>query len=99
MELQIGKWGNSLAVRLPNALVRQLCVQEGSVLHTEVLGAQTLGISASSPAPTRRELVAARAGLELRDRCGCLTLRVMGSHRIGRDGVDVWVALDFAADR
>jgi antitoxin MazE len=58
MELQIGKWGNSLAVRLPNALVRQLCVQEGSVLHTEVLGAQTLGISASSPAPTRRELVA-----------------------------------------
>lgn len=58
MELQIGKWGNSLAVRLPNALVRQLRVQEGSVLHTEVLGAQTLGISASSPAPTRRELVA-----------------------------------------
>jgi len=58
MELKIGKWGNSLAVRLPNALVRQLCVQEGSVLHTEVLGAQTLGISASSPAPTRRELVA-----------------------------------------
>jgi hypothetical protein len=48
---------------------------------------------------TRRELVAARAGIELRDRCGCLTLRVMGAHRLGRDGVDVWLALDFAADR
>ena len=58
MELQVGKWGNSLAVRLPHALVRQLCVQEGSVLHTEILGAQTLGISALNPAPTRGELVA-----------------------------------------
>jgi hypothetical protein len=48
---------------------------------------------------TRRELVAARAGLELRDRCGCVTLRLMGAHRLGREGVDVWVALDFAADR
>lgn len=45
------------------------------------------------------ELVAARAGVELRDRCGCLTLRVMGAHRLGREGVDVWLALDFAADR
>ena len=58
MELQVGKWGNSLAVRLPNALVRQLCVQEGSLLQTEVLGEQTLGISVSSPAPTRGALVA-----------------------------------------
>ena len=58
MELQIGKWGNSLAVRLPHALVKALCVQEGSVLHTEVLGIQTLGISASSQAPSRGELVA-----------------------------------------
>ncbi len=41
------------------------------------------------------ELVAARAGLELRDRCGCITLRANGAHRIGRDGVDVWLALDF----
>jgi hypothetical protein len=48
---------------------------------------------------THRELVAARAGVELRDRCGCLTLRLMGAHRLGREGVDVWVALDFAADR
>jgi hypothetical protein len=48
---------------------------------------------------THRELVGARGGIALRDRCGCVTLRVNGSHRIGRPGVDVWVALDFAADR
>lgn len=47
---------------------------------------------------THRELVAARAGVELRDKCGCLTLRVMGAHRVGREGVDVWLALDFASD-
>ncbi len=48
---------------------------------------------------TARELVAARGGIELRDRCNCVTLRANGSHRIGRSGVDVWIALDFAADR
>jgi hypothetical protein len=48
---------------------------------------------------SRRELVAARAGIEVRDRCGCLTLRVTGAQRLGREGVDVWLALDFAADR
>lgn len=48
---------------------------------------------------THEELVAARAGVELHDRCGCLTLRVNGAHRIGREGVDVWLALDFAANR
>jgi hypothetical protein len=60
--------------------------------------AVTTSIGADGDA-THRELVAARAGVELRDRCGCLTLRVMGAHRLGRDGVDVWLALDFAADR
>ncbi len=47
----------------------------------------------------RRELVAARAGIELRDRCHCVTLRANGARRIGRSGVDVWIAVDFAADR
>lgn len=46
-----------------------------------------------------QEIVGARVGLELRDRCGCITLRSYGSHRLGRNGVDVWLALDFAADR
>jgi hypothetical protein len=48
---------------------------------------------------TEGELVAARAGVELRDRCGCVTLRLNGARRIGRSGVDVWLALDFAPAR
>ncbi|MBX3201492.1 MAG: hypothetical protein KF894_25370 [Labilithrix sp.] len=56
----------------------------------------SVGVDADA---TNQELVGARAGVELRDRCSCVTLRVNGSHRIGRDGVDVWLALDFAADR
>jgi hypothetical protein len=48
---------------------------------------------------TNRELVAARAGIELRDRCQCVTLRANAAHRIGRSGVDVWLAFDFASNR
>jgi hypothetical protein len=48
---------------------------------------------------TAVELVAARAGFELRDRCNCVTLRVAGSRRLGRDGFDAWLALDFATNR
>jgi hypothetical protein len=58
----------------------------------------TTSVGADADATTQ-ELVAARGGIELRDRCNCVTLRAMGSHRIGRSGVDVWLALDFAADR
>jgi hypothetical protein len=77
-------------------------VQEGTTggagLVVPWARAVTTSIGADGDA-TRRELVAARAGIELRDRCGCFTLRVMGAHRLGREGVDVWLALDFAADR
>jgi hypothetical protein len=39
-------------------------------------------------------LVAARGGLELRDRCGCLRVRLTAAHRLGREGVDAWLAID-----
>ena len=44
MELQVGKWGNSLAVRLPADLARQLRVTEGAALVASVddAGAVTL---------------------------------------------------------
>jgi hypothetical protein len=45
---------------------------------------------------TARLLVAASGGLELRDRCGCLRVRATASHRIGREGVDAWLAIDLA---
>lgn len=44
----------------------------------------------------RRQLVGARAGVEIRDRCRCLVVRTAAAHRIGRDGVDVWITIDLA---
>ncbi|WP_394830952.1 hypothetical protein LVJ94_31035 [Pendulispora rubella] len=41
-------------------------------------------------------LLGARGSIELRDRCECIVLRVTGSHRLGRDGVDVWMTIDLA---
>jgi antitoxin MazE len=38
MELQVNRWGNSLAVRLPQELVRQLGLHEGDKLQAEALG-------------------------------------------------------------
>ena len=46
MELQIGKWGNSLAVRLPAQMVKALNVSEGSTVTAEVLGEQMLRFEA-----------------------------------------------------
>ncbi len=43
---------------------------------------------------TLRALLGARAGLEIRDRCGCFVVRLSGSQRLGRDGTDVWLAVD-----
>lgn len=36
MRLQIGKWGNSLAVRLPAALLQKIFVKEGDALEAEI---------------------------------------------------------------
>lgn len=41
-----------------------------------------------------KTLLGARASIDLRDGCGCVTLRLFGSQRLGRDGVDVWLALE-----
>jgi len=43
---------------------------------------------------TTSRLVAATASIELRDPCGCLVVRATGAHRIGREGVDVWLTVD-----
>ncbi len=39
-------------------------------------------------------LVAAAGALELHDPCGCVVVRASAAHRIGREGVDVWVSVD-----
>lgn len=42
--MQVSKWGNSLAVRLPAAVVEALCLQEGDNIEIEIAGARTFMI-------------------------------------------------------
>jgi hypothetical protein len=39
-------------------------------------------------------LVAALGALELHDACQCVVVRAAAAHRVGRDGVDVWLSVD-----
>ena len=59
MELQIGKWGNSLALRLPTALVKQAGLREGSRVQAEVTAGRELRVVKSGSEP----LTASRAQL------------------------------------
>jgi hypothetical protein len=45
------------------------------------------------------QLVAAVASLELHDPCNCVVVRATVAHRIGRDGVDAWLAVDLPTNR
>jgi antitoxin MazE len=49
LELQVSRWGNSLAVRIPAAAARQLDVSEGSVIHAEVVGPAQLRLATGKP--------------------------------------------------
>jgi hypothetical protein len=70
----------------------------GAALVVPWSHAVTTSVGADGDA-NAKELVAIRGGLDLRDRCGCVTLHANGAHRIGREGVDIWLTLDFAPDR
>lgn len=66
MDLQINRWGNSLAVRLPAQLVRELGLHEGSRLSAELTPEGDLRLSPHTPqrpAATRAELLAQIAQL------------------------------------
>ncbi len=43
-------------------------------------------------------LLGAFGGLELRDPCRCVVVRAHGAHRLGREGIDVWLSLDIVTD-
>jgi antitoxin MazE len=45
MQLQIGKWGNSLALRLPVALTQKIALKEGDLLEAVVDPDGTLHLS------------------------------------------------------
>jgi antitoxin MazE len=53
--MQVSKWGNSLAVRLPAAVVEVLGLKEGDQVEIQVAGARSFEVSR---APDSRELVA-----------------------------------------
>ena len=53
--MQVSKWGNSLAVRLPAAVVDALGLKEGDNIEIHVEGARTFGVSKS---PDNRTLLA-----------------------------------------
>ena len=42
MEIQIGKWGNSLALRLPVALAKKAGLREGSRVQADVTASREL---------------------------------------------------------
>lgn len=55
MELQVAKWGNSLALRIPSAVVRQLGLREGATVQAQITADGTLSIR---PAPWNRKAFA-----------------------------------------
>jgi antitoxin MazE len=52
--MQVAKWGNSLAVRLPAAVVEALELREGEEIEIHVAGARSFGIARK---PGRAELL------------------------------------------
>ncbi len=52
--MQVAKWGNSLAVRLPAALVEALELKSGDEIEIHVVGARELGIARK---PGREDLL------------------------------------------
>ena len=53
--MQVGKWGNSLAVRLPSSVVEALQLKEGDEIEIEVAGDRTFRIARD---PKREEAIA-----------------------------------------
>ena len=83
-------WINGDATRLSQVI--------GNLLHnaqkfTDAGGRVVVRAAADADAETR-QLVAALGSLELHDPCGCVVVRATVAHRIGRDGVDAWLAVD-----
>ena len=42
--MRIAKWGNSLAVRLPSAVVETLSLKEGDQIEIRILGEREFGV-------------------------------------------------------
>jgi antitoxin MazE len=65
--MQVSRWGNSLAVRLPAKLMRELELKEGDDLEVEAVGGKTLQLRKKM---TREEAVEALGKFNLRAPAG-----------------------------
>lgn len=65
MDLQVAKWGNSLALRIPSALVRQLGLRDGDTVRARLMADGALAIRPAgwSRASFAAQLEEARAAL------------------------------------
>jgi antitoxin MazE len=52
--MRVSKWGNSLAIRLPSAVVEVLELKEGDDIEIYVAGTRTLDVARK---PDRQELI------------------------------------------
>jgi antitoxin MazE len=52
--VQVSKWGNSLAIRLPSAVVDLLNLKEGDDIEIHVAGTRTVEVARK---PDRQELI------------------------------------------
>lgn len=52
--MQVAKWGNSLAVRLPAAVVKALKLREGDDIEIHIKGERSMAIA---PKPNREALI------------------------------------------
>jgi antitoxin MazE len=52
--MQVAKWGNSLAIRLPSAVVEALGLKPGDDVDIQVVGERAFEVSRG---PTRQELL------------------------------------------
>ena len=53
--MQVSKWGNSLAVRLPSSVVKALSLSEGDDIELQVVSSRGLQVKKT---PDTRELIA-----------------------------------------
>jgi antitoxin MazE len=65
MSLQVAKWGNSLAMRIPSEMVRRLGLRDGDSVHAQLTvdGALTIRPAGWSRRAFAAELDTARAAL------------------------------------
>jgi antitoxin MazE len=57
MNTQMVKWGNSLAIRIPKAVVEEAMMKEGDALEIEVVAQGRVEVRRASKIPTLAQLV------------------------------------------